>query len=937
MRSTSLPSLLVTYGLDGDGLVIRVLGQSAESFTRSVPWRAGMFLARACLLEVAEDALVFPSDLSYRKCLEIVDSLSSGAEYGVEVELDESFQQFIAESQTHIEERSKVGVAIKTRSDSIENEYRLFSDVVNEAMERPLRERQMLDAFFMATVRWSANFSVPGSGKTASVLGAFVFLRSLEKVKRVVVVCPKSAFESWRMEWLACFGDRLPMNSFCLGDAEIARLTKSQKKSAVRFESGRYNLMLFNYEALEGYVDELREVVQEETLLVFDEVHRVKAIGGQRAGWAMAVAEPAQYVTVLTGTPIPNTYCDIYNMLHLLYPDDYDDFFGFTPGLLRDPAPWDIARINDAMRPFFCRTNKDELGVPRANPDEVHRLDAGDAESQLFNILSAAYSKNHLVLMIRVLQLESDPQMLRQALDPEDFECVLDQVGDDITDIDFVNYSSEVPVLINACGPSAKMLACEDLVARLVAEGKPVIVWCIFVKSIENIARDLGDLGISVRTIFGQTPQQEREAILDEFRAGMFQVLVTNPHTLAESVSLHNVCHDGVYFEYSYNLVHLLQSKDRIHRLGLPANQYTQYHFFQTFFDTQVGKWSLDAKIYGRLLEKERVMLEAIDGGYLEGGYVDEEDLEIVFGDLFGQRKEPSDSSDSERAASRRRAGGKRRISGSVVQVASRVRQPQGGYLPLGLFTERQLKDSAKLSETENISAGLVGIVVDLLTRAFSQQVYWVDGSRKETGVEEAFANSLLGAELMDDYGDPGHAIEAQALLSEIVDLSDASILSACKLARYEACFRAEAEAYSPPEDAIPDEDTIANIRTMVLRSIRFFDEVGPLTKAGATFRGAYTQVVTSGEADYLTNSTLWDIKVMKTPPKPKHTLQVLMYYLMGKRTFWDLEFLSITTIGIFNPRLNRAWTLEISNVPDSVLDSVEYGVMGYEGPSVRS
>ena len=47
-------------------------------------------------------------------------------------------------------------------------------------------------------------------------------------------------------------------------------------------------------------------------------------------------------------------------------------------------------------------------------------------------------------------------------------------------------------------------------------------------------------------------------------------MLLTNPHTLAESVSLHSVCHDAVYFEYSYNLVHPLQSKDRIHRLGLP-------------------------------------------------------------------------------------------------------------------------------------------------------------------------------------------------------------------------------------------------------------------------------------------------------------------------------------------------------------------------------
>ena len=401
------------------------------------------------------------------------------------------------------------------------------------------------------------------------------------------------------------------------------------------FESGRYNLMLFNYEALGSYVDELRGVVSDRTLLVYDEVHRVKAIGGRYAEWALAVAEPAKYVTVLTGTPIPNTYQDIYNMLHLLYPDDYDSFFGFQPGLLRSPSSWEIEEINDAIRPFFCRTNKDELGVPRPNSDDVYQLEATEPESELFNILAAAYAKNHLVFMIRALQLESDPQMLRDALDPEDLEYVLDQVGEEVTDIDFVDYSEDVPNLIDMCGTSTKMELCEDLVVDLVSEGKTVIVWCIFVRSIDHIVRDLNDMGISARAVYGRTPQEEREETLEDFRAGLFQVLVTNPHTLAESVSLHQMCHDGVYFEYSYNLVHLLQSKDRIHRLGLPQGQYTQYHFLQTFFETRNGQWSLDEKIYLRLLEKEQTMLEAIDGGYLEGGYLDEDDIEIVLGELF--------------------------------------------------------------------------------------------------------------------------------------------------------------------------------------------------------------------------------------------------------------------------------------------------------------
>lgn len=128
---------------------------------------------------------------------------------------------------------------------------------------------------------------------------------------------------------------------------------------------------------------------------------------------------------------------------------------------------------------------------------------------------------------------------------------------------------------------------------------------------------------------------EERQVILSAFRKGEIDVLITNPHTLAESVSLHIVCHDAIYFEYSYNLVHLLQSKDRIHRLGLPNNQYTQYFFTQEIFFTKDGDpYSLDEKIYLRLKEKEQVMLDAIENNMLERGNTTEEDLDLIFSGL---------------------------------------------------------------------------------------------------------------------------------------------------------------------------------------------------------------------------------------------------------------------------------------------------------------
>src|SRR5690606_7902749 len=101
-----------------------------------------------------------------------------------------------------------------------------------------------------------------------------------------------------------------------------------------------------------------------------------------------------------------------------------------------------------------------------------------------------------------------------------------------------------------------------------------------------RIKTELQKRGIKSEVISGSTPLFERERIIENFKNKNIQVLITNPHTLAESVSLHLTCHQSVYFEYSFNLVHLLQSRDRIHRLGLKEEDKTFYYFLQLQNDT---------------------------------------------------------------------------------------------------------------------------------------------------------------------------------------------------------------------------------------------------------------------------------------------------------------------------------------------------------------
>ena len=106
-------------------------------------------------------------------------------------------------------------------------------------------------------------------------------------------------------------------------------------------------------------------------------------------------------------------------------------------------------------------------------------------------------------------------------------------------------------------------------------------------------------------------------------------MLITNPHTLAESVSLHMVAHDAIYFEYSFNLTHMLQSRDRIHRLGLPKNQETNY--FYLMLEGQKGlRSTIDKKIYNRLNDKKEVMVSAIESECISPEFTIDERNEIL-------------------------------------------------------------------------------------------------------------------------------------------------------------------------------------------------------------------------------------------------------------------------------------------------------------------
>ena len=234
-------------------------------------------------------------------------------------------------------------------------------------------------------------------------------------------------------------------------------------------------------------------------------------------------------------------------------------------------------------------------------------------EQEIIDLLYRKYGDIPFNLYIRLMQATANPELLLKSIDAiemygeEESQKWLSYMDDKT-----VVFTEEEVSLIKNVPVTSKYREAINLASNLYEEGKQSIIWCTFVSTIDKVCRDLRLRGLNPAVIYGSTLQEEREAIIEKFKARKIDVLITNPHTLAESVSLHKTCHDAIYLEYSFNLTHMLQSRDRIHRLGLPENQYTQYYYLM-LNGQEDRRNTIDERIYHRLKEKEERMITAIE------------------------------------------------------------------------------------------------------------------------------------------------------------------------------------------------------------------------------------------------------------------------------------------------------------------------------------
>lgn len=180
---------------------------------------------------------------------------------------------------------------------------------------RQLYTLQMLSAYHMAFAQNSCNFSVPGAGKTSVVYGAYTYLKHLAEsnpkhVDKLLIIGPLSSFGPWENEYKECYGR----------EADSMRLTgtiSKERKSLYLHGIDTCEITITSYQSVVTIKEELKFFLKHnKVMLVLDEAHKIKNTQGAiTAVSTMELAEFARSRVVLTGTPAPNGYEDLYNLL----------------------------------------------------------------------------------------------------------------------------------------------------------------------------------------------------------------------------------------------------------------------------------------------------------------------------------------------------------------------------------------------------------------------------------------------------------------------------------------------------------------------------------------------------------------------------------------------------------------------------------------------
>ena len=591
--------------------------------------RASRYLKDTVNFTRTNESIIINTDNNLNKSIDRIKKLCEyiGAELVYTEKISDAVANYAIEEQK-FSEFSKKARLIRDNHCNKDDFKKFVESVIVNLPNRSLYELQLLSAYHLAFSQNACNFSVPGAGKTSVVYGAFAYLSNLPRddkklVDLLLIISPLSAFGPWELEYTECFGER-PSTKRLNGKLPL------EEKKQYLYSQTPAKITLLSYASVPSLKEELIYFLKNnKVMVVLDEAHKIKnTSGGVTATNVLEIATYCSSRVVLTGTPAPNGYEDLYNLYKFIWPSK--KVIPFEVYQLKDMSKNQndirVDTLLQSIEPFFIRIKKSDLGIPHATEHAPIIVPMGEIQRRIYDVIEKkcmsdiVESKDNLfkkdlirARLLRMMQAATNPNLLSQPLKNfatiEGFDSYA--VAEDASLIsDVLHYAKEET--------PAKFIKARELIEKIIANGGKVVVWAIYIKNILDFEEYLHSCGIPCKTLYGATPVgaddedetdvETREKIIAEFNKtdSLFKVIIANPFAVSESISLHKACHNAIYMERSFNAAHFIQSKDRIHRYGLKPGTETNYYYL-------LSEDSIDGVIHNRLIDKESRLRDIIE------------------------------------------------------------------------------------------------------------------------------------------------------------------------------------------------------------------------------------------------------------------------------------------------------------------------------------
>lgn len=501
------------------------------------------------------------------------------------------------------------------------NEAEFKKLLKDSRFERILTPQQERDSLKLLKMKHGANFSVPGAGKTTTILAVHSILKQLQIVNKLFVVSPINAFISWEDEVNEIFQDN---------NLKIHRILKDNLHN---FDSALFqktDIILINYEKLRKDIKELIPFfITNKIHLILDESHRIKS-GSNNLSYNQIIklGDLAKRRDILSGTPMPQSYNDLVSQFDYLWPGEK-----VLPDMSNQVSTDETNKyVNESINNLFVRTTKNELGLRNPIIKPVY-IKMGPIQKELYNLFKsetarkiANMDRNNLQnfrkigkSVVKLLQAATNPMLLS-----------LKNYDDDDKSPIPIPTEKEYWELLDEFRTYEKPTKIEYLQNRVkeILEENPhnkVLIWSYFVRNIrilERLFSDYNPVSIHGGILSGsEDDEDKREGRIRIFHQNpSCRIMIANPQACGEGISLHKVCHYAIYLDRNFNAAYFLQSIDRIHRLGLSKE-------IDTKIEILISEDSIDEILIDRINTKIDTMGKVLSDPYLQYLTYDPQDI----------------------------------------------------------------------------------------------------------------------------------------------------------------------------------------------------------------------------------------------------------------------------------------------------------------------